>query len=821
FPVGAGWGAGAYALAIARRPMDVEAKHMPGRAVGVAWFSVDAAKRKLDVSLGGPDLLRPERRVEIPVAVAGLAPGAEAFVTVSAVDVGILNLTRYAPPDPFAAFYGQKALAVDLRDMYGKLIDGMQAVAGDVRGGGDQGAQLAAPPPTQPPLALFSGLVKLDPLGHATVAFDLPAFDGSARLTAVAWSAGQVGVATRDVHVRDPVVVSGATPRFLSLDDRARLHLDLDDVDGPAGTYALDVSAQGPIAIAAADSKRRLDLAPGKKASLDVPIGAIGVGPAKLVATLTGPNGLSIARTFPLGAEPGAPMVDRRSVVRLAPGAKLTLSPALLAGFVPGTAAVSVAASPFGAVDAGDLLARLDRYPYGCTEQTVSRALPLLYLADVEKAAHLPHDAAADPRIEAAIERVLARQNSAGAFGLWDASDQDADPWLSAYATDFLLRAAARGFDVPPARTSQALDYLANYAANHRPDDDAKAQAIAYSYFDLARAGRPVLADLRYVADAAIKDYRTPLALAQIAAGLAKLGDGPRAERTFARAVGALQARPDLAATPPNYGSPTRDGAAVLALVGEAALPAAQAGGLVQKADLAFAAQRAAYPWDSTQDMAWTLLAAHALAGGADDMAFRVAGAPVKGALALRYVASGLAGGPVTIVNEGKADALVSTSVSGRPLAPEPAETRDLSVERTWRDLAGKPVDPAKLKQNDRVVVTLTVHEKTARPGRLMLVDRLPGGLEIENPRLVDGATADSFSWLPQGVAATHVEYRDDRLLAAFSGGEGGDAGYSVSYVARATTPGTYVAPAATVEDMYRPDRFGRTAAARVVVSKP
>ena len=821
-PVDARWGAGAYAIAIAHRPMDVAARHMPGRAVGVAWFSIDAAKRKLTVDLGGPDPQRPGGRIEIPVSVSGIAPGAEAYVTVSAVDVGILNLTHYSAPDPFAKFYGQKALSADMRDMYGLLIDGMQAVAAEVRGGGDQAAALAAPPPTQPPLALFSGVVKLDAQGRATIAFDVPAFDGLARVTAVAWSAGQVGAATRDVHVRDAVVVSGATPRFVSFRDASRLHLDLDDVDGPAGAYALSLAGEGPISIAATDEKRTLDLAPGKKAALDVPFAATGVGPAALVATLTGPGGYRVVRRFPFGVEPGAPRIDRRSVVSLAPGAKIALAGALLSDFAPGTAYVSVAASPFGGVDVGELLARLDRYPFGCTEQTVSRAMPLLYLADVEKAAHLPPEAGADGRIKDSIGRVLSRQSAQGAFGLWDSSDaagDSADPWLSAYATDFLLRASARGFDVPPARLASALDWLRNYAANSKPQDDSSAQAIAYADYDLARAGRPVIADLRYAADAGVADYRTPLALAQLGAGLAALGDGQRAGRMFARAVATLQTRPDPAASEPNYGSPTRDGAAVLALIGEAKL--AGADGLVQRADLAFSAQRAAYPWESTQDMAWTLLAAHALADRANSMAFEVADAPVKGALSLRYVASQFAGGPVAIVNRGATAALVSTTVSGRPLSPEPAESRDLSVERVWRDLSGKPVDPTKLKANERVVVTLTVHDSKPRPGRLMLVDRLPGGLEIENPKLVDGASAASFSWLPNAIQPTHVEYRDDRLLAAFDGGAGGKDGLSVSYVARATTPGTYVAPAATVEDMYRPERFGRSLAARIVVGRP
>ena len=50
--------------------------------------------------------------------------------------------------------------------------------------------------------------------------------------------------------------------------------------------------------------------------------------------------------------------------------------------------------------------------------------------------------------------------------------------------------------------------------------------------------------------------------------------------------------------------------------------------------------------------------------------------------------------------------------------------------------------------------------------------------------------------------------------IAAFerSGSSNQPLTYTVAYIARAVSPGRYVQPAAVIEDMYRPDRFGRTA---------
>jgi uncharacterized protein YfaS (alpha-2-macroglobulin family) len=90
-------------------------------------------------------------------------------VTVAAVDIGILNLTGFKTPDPTGYFFGQRKLAIDIRDLYGLLIDGMEGVAGALHSGGDGGGNLEGNLPTQPPLALFSGVVKVGADGKVDV----------------------------------------------------------------------------------------------------------------------------------------------------------------------------------------------------------------------------------------------------------------------------------------------------------------------------------------------------------------------------------------------------------------------------------------------------------------------------------------------------------------------------------------------------------------------------------------------------------------------------------------------------------------------------
>jgi uncharacterized protein YfaS (alpha-2-macroglobulin family) len=69
-------------------------------------------------------------------------------------------------------------------------------------------------------------------------------------------------------------------------------------------------------------------------------------------------------------------------------------------------------------------------------------------------------------------------------------------------------------------------------------------------------------------------------------------------------------------------------------------------------------------------------------------------------------------------------------------------------------------------------------------------------------------------------VEPTHTEYRDDRFVAAFERNGRERATFNIAYVVRAVTPGRYVQPAATIEDMYRPQRFGRTGSGEIEVGE-
>jgi uncharacterized protein YfaS (alpha-2-macroglobulin family) len=324
-----------------------------------------------------------------------------------------------------------------------------------------------------------------------------------------------------------------------------------------------------------------------------------------------------------------------------------------------------------------------------------------------------------------------------------------------------------------------------------------------------------VISDLRYLADTKLASFASPMARAQLAAALAWLGDRGRARDVFASASDLLASASGASVARADYGSRLRDSAALLALGAEMGAERAQ----LIRANAVLERERETPRYASTQENAWMVLAAEALAQDAAGLTLTVNDAPYQGSLYRRWNDLALESGPVVIGNTGSAPVRLVLTTSGNPSLPEPAAEQGYRVERTYFTLAGAPLEMGQaLTQTQRFVVALKVTELEASFARLLLVDRLPAGVEIDNPELFEGGDVADLAFLKQTVTPVHSEARDDRFVAAFERKGDEKAEFTVAYVARAVTPGRYVLPPATIEDMYRPQRFGRTASGALEV---
>jgi uncharacterized protein YfaS (alpha-2-macroglobulin family) len=517
-------------------------------------------------------------------------------------------------------------------------------------------------------------------------------------------------------------------------------------------------------------TEHTVQLAAGARTALDLPLTGVAIGDQPLTLKVAGPDGKAQVKTLTLAIG---------GIARL---------------------------------DVPELLLALDRYPYGCAEQLTSRAMPLLYLNEVAQMLGMGSDTELKKRITDTITNLLSKQNYAGGFGLWGPSD-DTDLWLDSYVTEFLLRAKKEGFAVPAEALERALDHLGNQVSA-ASDFSEGGEDIAYALYDLARGGRAAIGDLRYYFEARLGNFGSPLAKAQLGAALALYGDRPRAAAAFAAAVEGLKAKDDPNRYRDDYGSKLRDTAAVLALAGEFApdgvdLPAL-AGRLADLRDLA--------RWTSTQEDGWTLVAASALARQAASGAVTVDGKALTGNVFRRYDQEHFDGASVTVANTGSAPTEMKVSVTGIPATPPKAASAGFTIERAYYLPDGTVFDPrlSEIHQNDRFVVVLTLTATELGSGQYLVADPLPAGFEIENPDLSALGDTTDLSWL-KFDAPYHAEARTDQYVAAFRNSTETPQ-FTTAYMVRATSPGKFVLPGATVEDMYRPALRANTEAGSIEV---
>lgn len=796
------WGAGAYVLVNAFRA-GKDQERGPGRAIGLAWLALDPTPRKLEVAMQVPEFMEPRQKIEIPLTVTNLA-GKDAYITLAAVDEGVLQLTDFATPDPLDYYFGKRRLGIEIRDLYGQLIDGREGTRGQIRSGGDGDSLAKRGAPKQMKLvALFSGIVQLDAAGKAVIPLDVPDYNGRLRLMAVAWDDANVGAAEAGLVVRDPVVALATAPRFLAPNDKGSLSFALQNVAGGDGLYAIKLTASDNLRLTG-ESSWSQELAKGAGAEWRVDLAAAGLGDGYVEMALTGPDGFALSRRIEVPVRAAQPAITQTLTQRMEPGEQMRLSGAALGDFLPETADLKLSFSATPNLDVQTVLASLSHYPYGCVEQTTSVAFPMLFAKELAERWSLDTKEMAgdDNRLKAAIARNLERQRADGLFGLWS-SYSPSDSWLSAFVMDFLTRAKEQGYEVPDIAYRNGIAGLGYVVTSYADESADNLAARAYAHYVMSRAGQGRLSDLRYLADTYLDRMPSGLSLAQLGAALAIHGDMARAGLAFdAAIVAANRARRPLM----DYGSDLRDWAGIIALMAEAKVPGYDAGAYLDR----LAGLQMSRRYLSTQEEVWLLLAAKATSSASQPQVSiaRDTAAPVSQAkpYMLKLVGSDLGSGTV-FVNKGTEPVYAKASASGVPFAELPAESSGFTINRSIYHLDGSPADLTRVRQNDVLVVMVWGEIKARHQRRALVVDLLPAGFEIENTRLADARQTSDLSWVSELSYPAYAEFLDDRYIAALDlNGESENRSYTVGYMVRAVTPGSFVLPAPSIEDMYAPE---------------
>ena len=828
-----------YVSALVIRPGERKANVTPKRAVGVLHLPLERSQRKLGLSLTAPEKMRPKQplKVQIQAKNADGSVPKQVHVLLAAVDVGILNITEYPTPDPYSSLFGRKAYGADQLDVYGQLIEAGQGRLASLAFGGD--AALAKggkrPDTSVTIVALQSAPVTLNEQGEGEVSVDIPDFNGELRLMAQAWTDERYGMAEGKTVVAAPLIAELSAPRFLAGGDQTTLALDLSNLSGKAQTLTVQLSSEGQLALLN-ETAQRVQLTQGQRTTLRIPVhalGGFGQGKVKVLVNgldLPGENLPPFTREWTLGIRPAYPALLKhyRAVLKDQPW---SLPEGALAQFEPAGRETLLSLSSRPPLNLGEQIRALKAYPYGCAEQTTSGLYPSLY-ADAVSLKRLglegEPDATRKRKIELGIERLLGMQRYNGSFGLWGA-DGEEEYWLTAYVTDFLLRARDQGYAVPPEALKKASERLLRYLQERNlievdyseNAEHTRFAVQAYAGLVLARSQQAPLGALRSLFERR-SDSRSGLPLVQLSIALQKMGDQPRADQALLAGLASTRQGNDWLA---DYGSPLRDQAMILALLEENDLAKdKREERLFELSDLLASNQ-----WLSTQERNALFLAGRGLLGK-PETAWKVVldGSGGEYPLSNEQPALALEGkllsSDMSLRNQGSEPVYQQLTISGYPAqAPLPGG-ENLSIRREYLGMNGQPLDLKALNSGDLVLVHIAVNAKQRVPDALV-VDLLPAGLELENQNLaqsaasLENASSKVKEWREsmQNASLKHQEFRDDRYVAALNLD-----GYGTThllYLARAVTPGTYRVPPPQVESMYRPNwqALGETAPQMVI----
>ncbi len=775
------------------------------RASGEAVLRVLPPERKLAVKVSHEaEVWRPKSTGAVRVSVTDAAgqPARGAAVTVLAVDEGVCMLTGYETPDPYGFFLEARSGNISFYDVYRNLMpitsEAMFGAASHIGGdGGDEMLKRLNPVAARrfKPLALWQANLKVDEAGLATVPFELPEFAGELRLMAVAWNEQAVGSAASSVKVKRKLVVQPDLPRFLAPGDQAQVQIALHNESGAACTARVSLRTQGPLTCDAAVKEVALKLGE----SLTVPMAVTAreqAGTAQVFVRVEGADDV-YEEPVELAVRPASALRVTAENVVLKAGEERAFAPP------KGVLEESFKQTFFcSAQPSVNLLGALDyvvNYPYGCLEQTVSAALPLLTLGEL--AGRLSSNEStlaqeAPDRINAALLRVLSMQRWDG-FAMWP-DVWESSPQATVYAAFFLVQAAQAGYALPKETVPDVLRML----RTRLPDGNDVSRA--YVCHVLALAGQPDhgwMLRLYEQPESLRMEERYHLARALIRSGEVEKG---RELLALAQSVKGLR-EASFALLAWLELDPKNPFVAVCC----------------QEID---SARRKEGHWGSTQDNALALLALGEYVRQTSDepklftptLLWADQTRNVAATNSLTWTPGAEADrGAVRMRNAGPGPMYVTRRVACVPLAAqEEAADSGLEVRREWLDRQGAPIDPATLQRGDVVIVRLTL-DPQGRECRDVVVDELlPACLEIENAQM---GTTGGLLWIKDDEAewVLHREVRDDRLLL-FSKNLGGRKCFH--YAARVVSPGAFVVPPVSAAAMYDPATFSRHGLGRVTV---
>jgi len=786
-------------------------------AHGYKSLRVEEASRHIPVQLIADKNSR--SRTHKRVVVKALP---NSFITLAAVDNGVLQVTDFKTPDPYRYFYADRALEVIGYDLYPLLFPEIRKTFSSTGGdGGEDMAKRVNPMPAKriQILSFWSGIKKASDKGEAIFEFDIPQFSGEVRLMAVAYRDQSFGAAEAAMTIADPIVLSSALPRFLSPKDSISVPVTITNTTGRPASVIATIRVSGALKTAGKLKQEFMIEANSEKRALfqvnalnEVNTGRITVEVQAFGEKFIEETEISVRPASPLQFTTGSGSIVSSNTQRLS---------IPIAGFMNGTTDYRLVVGRNPVLEIGEQMRYLVQYPYGCTEQTVSVAFPQLYYNDLaELMQHRYQAGNANVNIQEAIRKIKMRQLYNGAVTMWDGEGSE-DWWVTAYAAHFLLEARKAGFDVDKSLLETMLVYLNTklrnretilYFYNRNQQKKIAPKEVAYSLYVLALAGRPNISTMNfYKASPALLSLDSKYLLS---VSYAVAGDKTRFREIL---PSSFTGEESVAQTGGSLYSDIRDEAISLNALIDVDPGNPQVPVMAKHVAEKLKARR----WYNTQESSFSFLALGKIARAANKSTItgeiRVKGKLIAKATdkVVKLDARQLGGNEIEIVTSGEGRLYYYWQAEGINAAGEYKEEDNyIKVRRKFFDRYGRMLTGYQMKQNELIVVQVSLEKLfSGRVDNIVITDILPAGFEIENPRTKE---IPGMEWIKDASTPTALDVRDDRINFFVDLINNRQTYY---YAVRAVSPGVFRMGPVSADAMYNGEYHSYHGAGKVVVN--
>lgn len=799
FPITAEMAPNVYAHVSVVQPHAKTLNDLPIRLYGVIPILVEDGETHLTPTIS----MGKEVRTDVPFEVeVGEAQGQAMTYTLAIVDEGLLDLTRFKTPDPWAHFYAREALGVRTWDVYDQVIGafGRQLSRVLALGGSDDaGPAENAKADRFKPVVKYVGPFTLQRGRTARHRFTITNYVGSVRVMVVATDGQKAyGNAEKAVPVRKPLMVLATLPRLLAPGELADL---------PVTVFAMDTKVKD-VRVTLEPNAFLIPEGPMEKTIRFTTTGdqvvrfrvrvKEGIGVAKVKVTAAGAGESASERIELQVRHPNLPATEVTESL-LEPGKSWRSAPVAIG--VDGTNSAYLEVSTIPPIDLGRRLQYLIDYPHGCLEQTTSKAFPQLFIS---KVMDLPARTVQSMRanVEAALRKMAQFQRSDGSFNYWPGGGDHYDNWTSIYAGHFIIEAEREGFKAPAGTLANWLSFQRKAAREWQGvlptgwSHGATQATQAYRLYCLALANHAELAAMNRLREQ--RDL-APLPRWMLAAAYATIG---QKEAALKLTMDIPMEVPAYAEQGFTYGSDLRDGA----LIAEALLrmgETTKAAGVVQ----GISKDLSGGDWYSTQSTAFALMAVARFAERSQlgkGLSFNLdrngtrTDTFTEKAISRIDLPTPDGKAYVAVANTGKNLLYVRLVRTGTPMAGEERPSANgLTMLVNYTLVDGSSVDPTRIDQGTDFIANVRITHPGIAPGyqQLALTQIFPSGWEIRNSRL-----EGSDSAIPTPLF-TYQDIRDDRVMTYFDLGRGNTVTYRVMLNAAYT--GRFYLPGTTCEAMY------------------